>query len=80
MSESNKKGWQQAPFMVEVKEGESKAYCMCGLSKNPPFCDGAHQGTKDVPMIVNYEKDETVYVCGCQASKNLPFCDGSHQV
>ena len=72
-------GWQNKPFVVEVKKGDTKAYCMCGLSKNPPFCDGAHQGTSHTPKVVSYDHDETVYVCGCLRSKNLPFCDGSHQ-
>lgn len=31
---------------VEVKVGnESKWICMCGLSKNQPFCDGTHKST-----------------------------------
>ena len=29
---------------IEVKVGEeSKWICMCGLTKNKPFCDGAHK-------------------------------------
>lgn len=28
---------------VEIKVGnETKRICMCGLSKNPPLCDGSH--------------------------------------
>ncbi|MDX8398544.1 MAG: CDGSH iron-sulfur domain-containing protein [Mariprofundaceae bacterium] len=83
MSESTKKAWQQEPFVVQVKKGETKCYCMCGLSKNPPFCDGAHKHISEphhaVPMVVHHDQDETLYLCGCKKSKNLPFCDGSHK-
>ena len=79
MSNENNTGWQNEPFVIEVKKGDSKCYCMCGLSKNPPFCDGSHKDTHDVPMVVHYDEDQTVYVCGCRKSANLPFCDGSHK-
>lgn len=36
----------QKPLMIEVG-GEKKFICMCGLSKNQPFCDGAHRQTAD---------------------------------
>ena len=32
----------QGPQEVKVG-GESKCICMCGLSKNKPFCDGGHK-------------------------------------
>ena len=40
---------------VEVKVGnDSKWICMCGLSQNQPFCDGAHKKTLN-------EEDGKVY-------------------
>lgn len=31
---------------LEIKVGgESKWICMCGLSKNQPYCDGSHKHT-----------------------------------
>lgn len=72
-------GWQSKPFAVEVKAGESKAFCMCGLSKNGPFCDGSHVTTDKKPEVVKFDEDKTVYICGCQQSNNRPYCDGSHK-
>ena len=74
-------GWQNEPFPVEVKSGETKAFCMCGLSKSGPFCDGTHgkENTKATPQVETFDKDKTLYVCGCGQSANRPYCDGSHK-
>jgi CDGSH iron-sulfur domain-containing protein 3 len=42
------------PKIVEPSD-KSVAICMCGLSKNQPFCDGSHNKTLT-------ENDEKMYV------------------
>jgi CDGSH-type Zn-finger protein len=37
---------RSSPYPVTVG-AETKYICGCGLSKNQPFCDGAHKVTKD---------------------------------
>lgn len=71
--------WQNQPFAIDVKEGDSKGFCACGQTQNAPFCDGTHKGTEKTPYVEKFTEDKTIYVCGCRQSKNLPFCDGSHK-
>lgn len=43
---------------VEIKpSSESVWVCMCGLSKNQPFCDGSHKKTTDEEDGKVYEYD-----------------------
>ncbi|MCK5425257.1 MAG: CDGSH iron-sulfur domain-containing protein [Emcibacter sp.] len=70
--------WQNTPFVIDVKEGDKLALCMCGKSKNAPYCDGAHKDTGITPDVVTFEEDKTIYVCGCKQSANRPYCDGAH--
>lgn len=71
--------WQGSPYMMKVKAGESKAFCMCGLSANAPFCDGSHSTTDIRPDVVKFDEDKRLFICGCKKSGNRPYCDGSHK-
>jgi len=43
---------------LEIKsQAESVWICMCGLSKNQPFCDGSHKTTRDEEEGKTYEYD-----------------------
>ncbi len=43
---------------LEIKpQQESVWICMCGLSKNQPFCDGSHKATRDEEDGKTYEYD-----------------------
>jgi CDGSH-type Zn-finger protein len=43
---------------LEIKpQQESVWICMCGLSKNQPFCDGSHKTTRDEEDGRTYEYD-----------------------
>ncbi len=70
--------WQNEPFAIDIKSGDTKVFCMCGLSKNGPFCDVSHTTTDITPKVVNFEEDKTIYACGCKHSNKKPYCDGSH--
>ena len=67
------------PVKVELKKGESKWWCACGLSSNQPYCDGSHKSTDIIPKEFKGEKDGDAYLCNCKKTKNAPYCDGSHK-
>src|SRR5690554_1496672 len=67
------------PVKIDLKEGEKYYFCMCGLSKSQPFCDGSHVGTEFKPKAFTAEKSGDAYLCQCKHSANLPYCDGTHK-
>ena len=66
------------PKIIEVKEGQTYAWCACGNSNNQPFCDGSHAGSEFTPKVFKAEKDESIAFCMCKHTKNAPRCDGTH--
>jgi CDGSH-type Zn-finger protein len=43
------------PHVVDPDEHDGDVYvCRCGLTDDPPFCDGAHRATEDEEPGVTY--------------------------
>ena len=68
---------QKVPYAMELEPG-TYWWCSCGLSKNQPWCDGAHKGSSFTPEKVEIAEKKTYYLCGCKHAEKKPFCDGSH--
>ncbi len=66
------------PIFVELEKGEKYLWCQCGKSKNQPFCDGTHHGSKFKPLLFESKKTGKVKLCNCKITKKGPFCDNSH--
>ena len=70
---------ENAPAKVELKAGKSYYWCVCGRSKNQPFCDGSHKGTGITPHEFEVDEDQDAWLCRCKGTGNKPFCDGTHK-
>ncbi len=65
------------PAILTLKEGDY-LYCQCGHSKNQPFCDGSHHGTKFQPILFTIKKEREYKLCQCKGCAKAPFCDDAH--
>ena len=66
------------PTTVRLEKGETYLWCQCGKSKNQPFCDGMHHGSKVKPLAFEAKRTGDVRLCNCKITKSGPFCDDSH--
>ena len=66
------------PIFVNLEKGEKYLYCQCGRSKNPPFCDSSHHGSKFKPLLFEAKRTGKTKICNCKLTKTGPFCDNSH--
>ena len=67
------------PAKVSLTQGEKYYFCMCGQSKNQPFCDGSHKGSDFRPKQFVANETGEAWLCQCKQSANKPYCDGSHK-
>jgi CDGSH-type Zn-finger protein len=73
---------KKGPYVIQTEAG-TYAWCGCGLSKDQPFCDGAHKGTeyeggKSIALLATVEEDGPKPWCGCKHTGTPPWCDGTH--
>lgn len=66
------------PAILTLTEGDY-LFCTCGFSKNQPFCDGSHHGTKFQPEKFTIKKEREYKLCQCKMCAKGPFCDDSHK-
>ena len=66
------------PIELELEADTNYLWCRCGKSRNQPFCDGSHHGTKFKPQLFQLKRSSSYKLCNCKASKASPFCDDSH--
>src|SRR5688572_21075055 len=66
------------PITLDVVKGETYWWCACGRSKEQPFCDGSHEGTRFEPLEWTSPRSRPIMFCTCKRTKTPPFCDDSH--
>ena len=66
------------PLKVALEPG-NHLYCVCGMSKDNPFCNGSHHGTGKKPILFEVKKKRKMSYCTCKMTKTPPYCDMSHE-
>ncbi len=66
-----------APSLIQLEPG-TYLWCQCGKSKQQPFCDGTHHGSKHKPLVFEVKRAGKVRLCNCKKTGEGPFCDDSH--
>ena len=69
---------RREPSAVQFTQGELYLWCRCGKSRNQPFCDGTHNGSKNKPLLCEAKRTATVKLCNCKRTGTPPFCDNTH--
>ena len=67
------------PIKVALIEGNTYAWCSCGLSAKQPYCDGSHKGSEFSPMVFQANETKEVHLCTCKKTSKPGFCDGTHK-
>lgn len=67
------------PIKVSLIEGNTYAWCTCGLSDKQPYCDGSHKGSDFSPLVFQASETKDFHLCTCKKTQNPGFCDGSHK-
>jgi CDGSH-type Zn-finger protein len=59
---------QKGPYTIDVEKGKTYYWCLCGLSRKQPLCDGSHKRTDLAPLAYVAMETTTVAMCGCKHS------------
>ncbi|KAG7210214.1 hypothetical protein KM043_011766 [Ampulex compressa] len=75
--------YDKKPFKYLCEVGKTYTWCLCGHSRNQPFCDGTHRqihrNIKLKPIRFTVTETKEYWICNCKQTSNRPFCDGTHK-
>uniref|UniRef100_A0A0A9YUN7 CDGSH iron-sulfur domain-containing protein 3, mitochondrial n=1 Tax=Lygus hesperus TaxID=30085 RepID=A0A0A9YUN7_LYGHE len=75
--------YDKKPFKIELDPEKTYNWCLCGQSKNQPFCDGTHKSPylkiKLKPIRFKVAEKKDYWLCNCKQTAHRPFCDGTHK-